>query len=253
MVEHEQTLEDSCDDSEFVPIKDRVLNLLRKNPLLTAKPICQILELDYDHYKSYIDNLRSEWKHSLKVRAGSKADVRASFHRARGWVYVDRLGLDRVRAETEGWILSRNRNRALLWKDLLGRMEWFETGRVNLYVKAPALKGRVFQLFCNGFSFTGLIDSMDVLGKVLNSIRLKSAHAVFDTSQRLPYLTIDLFKLSNGVIIRAGDKSHPTSIEVEFCYPDWAELNERLLGQLRGFLFRSNGNHVSKSREEYVT
>lgn len=75
----------------------------------------------------------------------------------------------------------------------------------------------------------GLIDSMVVLDVILKSIRLKGAHAVFGTAQRLPYMEIKLFQLSNGVIIKMGDKSHPHAIEVEYCYPDWAEKNEQLL------------------------
>lgn len=209
-----------------------MIKLLKQNPLLTAKPICKLLGLPYKQYKSYIHNLRYHWKNSLKIEQGSKGHPRPSFHKAQGWVYVDRLGLDRGLAVECGWVLSRNRNRGLIWRDGLGRMVWFESGRVNLHVRAPALKGRVFQLFCNGFSLTGLIDSVQVLSVVLKSIRLKSAHAVFDFGVRLPYFVIDLFKLSNGVVVKSGDVSHPTSVEIHFCYPDWAEKNERLLNQL---------------------
>ena len=92
--------------------------------------------------------------------------------------------------------------------------------------------GRLKQLFCNGFSMNGLIDSMQILSSLLESIRLKAASAVFGTPERLPYMEIKMFKLDNGVIIKMGDISHPHAIEVEFCYPDWAEKNERLLAEI---------------------
>jgi hypothetical protein len=241
----------SHETGELTSIKHDVIKLLNKNPLLTAKPICKLLDLDYKQYHSYIDNIKHNWKNSLKFGRGSKAHVRPSFHNARGWVYVDRLGLLREDALKVGWVLSGNRNRGLLWRDRLGRMEWFETGRVNLFVRAPALKARVFQLFCNGFSMTGLITNMAVLNNVLGSIRLKSAHAVFDVGEKLPYVVIDLFKLSNGVVIKSGDKSHPTAIEVHFAYPDWAEKNERLLGNLMKTLKNNKVNHMAKEVDSH--
>jgi len=215
-------------------IRQKVFKKLRKNPLLTAKLLCKILDLPYGKYKRYLWKLKNDYKTYYRFGRGSKAQIKSSFHNARGWVYVDKLNLNRADAIETGWVRSRGKNRALIWRDTekLGRMEWFETGRVNLHIKAPALKGRVFQLFCNGFSKTGLIDSIGVLSSVLESIRLKSAHAVFDVGERLPYVQIDLFKLSNGIIIKAGDSTHPTAIEVHFAYPDWAEHNERLLSQI---------------------
>jgi hypothetical protein len=111
-------------------------------------------------------------------------------------------------------------------------LQWFETGRVNLYVRKPANLGRAYQLICNGFSFTGLITDIKVLELVLSSIRFKGAHYVFPVGQRLPRLTIDLFQKSNGMIVKVGDCTHPDSIELQVTYPDWSERNERLFEQL---------------------
>lgn len=239
---------------ELLSIKARVLKKLKEDPLLKPKTLCKLLDLNYNDpakgkcYKSYVQNIRSEWLRSPKFQQGSKVKMPSSFHKARGWVYVDRLNLKIEDALRVGWIQSRSRNKALLWKDpKFGRMVWFPTtGRVNLFIKSPALKGRVFQLFCNGFSMTGLVTSMTILDRLLESIRLKGAHAVFETSQRLPYIVIDLFKLSNGVIFRSGDKSHPTAYEVEFCYPDFAEQNERLLKEIHKML---RGEPITKKPE----
>jgi hypothetical protein len=118
----------------------------------------------------------------------------------------------------------------------LGRLQWFETGRVNLYVRRPANLGRAYQLVCNGFSFTGLITDVKVLEGVLAGVRFKGAHRVFETEHRLPRLVTDLFAKSNGLIIRVGDASHPKAVEVAACYPDWAERNERMFEEIRGLL-----------------
>jgi len=124
----------------------------------------------------------------------------------------------------------------LLWKDRLGRLQWFETGRVSLYVRRPANLGKAYQIICNGFSLTGLITDMKVLEQVLASVRFKGAHYVFNTEQRLPRLVIDLFAKSNGIIVKVGDTSHPNGVEIVSCYPDWAERNERIFEEIKGLL-----------------
>jgi hypothetical protein len=82
---------------------------------------------------------------------------------------------------------------------------------------------------------------MKVLEELLASVRFKGAHYVFETPARLPKSTIDLFRKSNGVIIKVGDASHPNSVEVIAMYPDWAERNEGLLERLNDVLNRLFG------------
>jgi hypothetical protein len=235
-------------------IKAAVFKLLDKNPLLTAQPICQLLGLSFKDYRNYITKLRSQWRTLPKNERGSKCSI----HAWRGYTRIPTRMHTRihVRAVEVGWVETRARNRWLLWKDRLGRLQWFETGRVNLYVRKPANLGKAYQLICNGFSFTGLITDIKVLEKVLASVRFKGAHYVFPTEQRLPRLTIDLFAKSNGIIIKVGDRSHPNSVEVIACYPDWAERNERLLEQLSDTLkrlFEPAAPHNLRKREvDYV-
>ena len=214
-------------------IRKQVFDLLNENPLLSIKHICQILKICYKQRKRLIWKYRSHWRTSLEKQIHSKCQ-KPSFHKPSAWVYVDKLGLKVEDAIERGWIQTRAKNRYLLWRDpSYGHMKWFPTtGRVNIHTRKPHLRGRLFQLFCNGFSMNGLIDSMKILNQLLKSIRLKVASAVFGTPERLPYMEIKMFKLSNGVIIKMGDRSHPHAIEVEFCYPDWAEKNERLLAEI---------------------
>jgi hypothetical protein len=231
-----KTLRKVGNGSLEVTIKAAVFRLLDKNPLLTGQPICKLLGLPYKEYRNYVTKLRSQWRTLPKNERGSKCSI----HGWRGWCYLPSgvaVGI-RSQAVEVGWVETRARNRWLLWKDRLGRLQWFETGRVNLYVRKPANLGKAYQLVCNGFSFTGLVTDIKVLENVLASVRFKGAHYVFSTEQRLPRLTIDLFAKSNGVIIKVGDRSHPHAVEVIACYPDWAERNERLLGQLNDTLKR---------------
>ena len=186
------------------------------------------MDLPYSKYWNYVGRLRWEWKYYHRNERGSKCSI----HAWRGWCYMP-AGTDRNRAIDVGWIRSRARNRWLLWKDRLGRLQWFETGRVNLYVRMPANLGKAYQLICNGFSFTGLITDVKVLELVLAGVRFKGAHYVFNTEQRLPRLVIDLFAKSNGIIVKVGDASHPNGVEIVSCYPDWAEKNERLLDEIK--------------------
>ena len=237
-------------------IAQQVFKQLDKNPLLTAKPLCKILGLPYSEHGQYIRNLKARWKRNYRNERGSKC----SLHGWRGWCFLPKklsAGI-RSRAVEVGWLLSRARNRWLLWKDRFGRLQWFETGRVNLFVRKPANLGRAYQLVCNGFSFTGLITDFKVLEKVLASVRFKGAHYVFPVGARLPRLTIDLFQKSNGVVIKVGDVSHPDSLEVITCYPDWAERNERLFEQIsdvlkRLFSLEGSSEEQKRGLKDYVS
>jgi len=233
-------------DDYYASLQQRVSDALDKNPLLTPSTLHSILKLDDKTSLQVLANCKTRWRHNHRNERGLKC----SLHGWRGWCYLPtsfaNSGVScngavagiRTRAVEVGWKLSRARNRWLLWKDRLGRLQWFETGRVNLYVRKPANLGRAYQLICNGFSFTGLITDIKVLEQLLSTVRFKGAHYVFSVGERLPRLTIDLFAKSNGVIIKVGDVTHPDSLEVIATYPDWAERNERMFEQLNDTLKR---------------
>ena len=222
-------------DSYSESVRQCVFRELDKNPLLTPSALRSIFKLDNKNCLQVLANYKTQWRHNYRNERGSKC----SLHGWRGWCYLPNgVGGIRTHAAEVGWKLSRARNRWLLWKDRLGRLQWFETGRVNLYVRKPANLGRAYQLICNAFSFTGLITDIRILEEVLSSVRFKGAHYVFSVGQRLPKLTIDLFQKSNGIIIKVGDTTHPDSLEVIAMYPDWVERNERLFEQLNDVLKR---------------
>lgn len=167
------------------------------------------------------------WNKSQSVeRRGLKS---LSFAGWRGFVYAVK-GVHRDLAVENGWFQTKAKNRYLLWKDeQLGRLEWYETGRINLIMKKPVTKGRIKQLLANAFYRTGLIYEIEVFDKWANSVRLKGFHVVKDVGVVLPYCRIDMLKESNGIIVKIGDKSHPTGVEIEAFYPGWAERLEILI------------------------
>lgn len=79
--------------------------------------------------------------------------------------------------------------------------------------------------------YPALIGDINVFHAWANSFRLKGGKLVYRTGQVLPYARIGLLKDSNGIIVLMGDSSHPYCLEIQFCYPDWAERNELLFQQ----------------------
>ena len=209
---------ESCDSKT---IRHRVFALLKENPSFSPKMICAKLHLSYVIYGSYINNLKSYWKSNYQFEQGSNC---SSVHAWSGWCHVPQY-VDRDLALTSGWKRTKAKNRWLHWKDKtgLGSMMWFENGRVNLHVASPVHLGKVKQLVCNGFSFSGLLFDDQVMLKVLESIHHYGSHYVFDVGSPLPKKTIKDFEKSHGITIKIGDMSHPKSVEVESHVPDWAE------------------------------
>ena len=220
-------------DSYGLTIRQQVFKELDKNPLLTPKILCKRMDLDFKKYRQYITNLRSDWKHNPKNSLGLKG---SNCHNWLGCCFVS--GVDRTRAVEVGWRATKSRNRYLLWKDGFGRLEWFETGRVKVWVRKPASLGKAYELVCSGFFGTGLVFDFRVMKEILKSVRFKGASYVFETKQRLPKLVIDLFSESNGVRIKLGDRSHPHGVEVEVWLPDWVERNELLFERMSELLGR---------------
>ena len=161
-------------------------------------------------------------------------------------------GVDSGVAVVVGWVQTKAKNGYLLWKSKLGRLEWFpSTRRVKIWVRKPASLGKAYQLLANAFFETALIFDIRVFEPFLRSVRFKGASAVFDVGRRLPYAKIDFLRLSNGVVITLGDRSHPTGVEIDFCYPDWGEKSERVLAKLLEVLQPSKVNGVGEVKVDY--
>lgn len=239
----EKSHNEMYDTSREGSTRKKIRHLLDKNPLLTASPLCKILGLDYKEHGAYVTNEKYLWKKSYKNRLGLKGLTGSNFKNWRGWIYVDKL-LNRKkdpdvtrRAVEVGWTQTKAKNRYLLWMDpKLGRLEWHENGRVKIWIKKPADRGKVNELLVNAFLRTGLIFDLRIFTKFLNAVRFKGATLIIPTSQRLPYLKLDFLKESNGVIIKAGDRSHPHCYEINFFYPNWGEHSEGVVARFHNLL-----------------
>jgi len=227
------------DSFSEVSFRQQVFRLLEKNSILKPKQICILMDLDHKKHGHTVSEYKRQWKRQYKFRQGLKC---LNFHNARGWIYA----LKSVNRESVGigWIRTSARNGMYVWKDaVLGRLEWHRTGRINIWVKRPATWGRVKQLLANAFFKTGLVYDLDLFNLWSDTARFKGAHLVYDTGERLPYARVDFLKRDLGVVVKLGDVTHPTSLEIEFCYPNFAEKNELLIRQFSGFLKDMAGNN----------
>ncbi len=194
-------------------IRQKIIAVLNDNPLYSAKKVCEVLQLDYKKYKQQIWNAKTYYKN----RQGLKGSI--SFHAVRYFSYALK-SMDRGSAIGNNWIQSKGKNRVLIFKNELGRIEWFETGLIVAWVKR-ANQGRLFQLLSGGFSYNA--DWLSYYESWLNSFRLKGSHLVQDIGQPLPYAKNTLFKDSLGITVKMGDRSHRRGLELEFCLPNFVE------------------------------
>jgi hypothetical protein len=221
-------------ESEYSPIHEslrhRTFKLLEKNHGLMPKDLCKLMDLDYKTYVGTIKQYKQQWKSEHRNRQALKC---LSFHNTRGWIYALKSVSRGAAVEAEGsvWLQTRARNKMLLFKDQLGRLEWHLTGRINIWIKKPATWGRVLQLLAKAFTWTGLIKDLQIFELWAASARFKGSHLVYDTGERLPYTRIEYLKDALGVVVKTGDVTHPSAIEIEFHYPDFMERSEVILQQ----------------------
>lgn len=235
-----------------------VFAALDKNPLLTPSSLAAILEIpskDYPKEKAYLKKLKYEWKGYHRNERGSVRSVPDGVHSAfyRGVLPVDVVKAvgDKILGSGFGWVPSRNKNHALIFKHQLGRIRLFGTGTVELYVRKPANKGKAMQLFSYGLIQNGLIDSIAVLDKFQKGL-LTRMHATFDVGQKLPYMKIDAFRDSHKFIFVSGDRTHPTSFEFMFEYNSEVEAARQLFVEFSEMLKGLGGSsEVKRLSQDY--
>ena len=134
-------------------LRKATFKLLDKNHDLSPSNLCKLQLLDPKIHGALMRQYRIQWKRDYKSGLGLKS---LKFHNARGWIYSLKL-IERAaalgRSDVTGgvWRLSKSRNRMFVWKDDYGRLEWFETGRINFWVRKPATWGKVKQLLAGAF------------------------------------------------------------------------------------------------------
>jgi hypothetical protein len=220
-------------------LREKVEKILNKNPLISARYICQILGIPYKHNRQKIYNIKNRWKSNIKYEGGSNP----SFHGWYGWNYIPEVYkevLDLKRQEVRerlvsvGWKESKAKNKWLYWSERLGRIQWYQTGRLRIYCRKPSektLNARVKQLMANAFFATHVISNWEVMEQLM-AVKHYGLHVAYETGQRQPMMTVTEFKDSNGIIIKLGDKSHPSSLEVISLYPDWHLQTMKALDKL---------------------
>ncbi len=234
-------------------LRKQVFALLDRDPLLTPFDIADRLRISFKKYQQTLANYKQDWKHTHEFERGSKL---SSFHCVK-WGLWETVEADRSIAVMRNWVLSRAKNRFLQFKNVLGRVVWFETGTVRLHVRAPGNEGKAKQLFCDAFFKTELIGP-EILEKCLGSLYLDSFHAVVDTKQRLPYVHVRDFAGTNGFEFKSADRTHPTCYEFIVHYQSQFErarlLFEDVAKSLSGLgLSGQNGNGVGKDlKEDYA-
>jgi hypothetical protein len=217
-----------------VSLRKQVCTLLDEDPLLMPKMLAKLLDFTPKEYKKRrqtLTNYRNYWKYNHENERGSKC---SSFHCFKAKVRLDGVLSEALRRVVKldverggvgfGWVLSKARNRFLVWKCRLGRVVWFESGTVTLHVRRPGNLGKAKQLFCDAFVNTGLLTDMKLLNPVLERIRPKSGHFPYSSGERLPYMVIRDFELSHGIVIKVGDRTHPDAVEVIAGFSDAIDL-----------------------------
>jgi len=207
-----------------ITLKERVFLKLNQFPNIKTRELCRLLDLDYHQSRETIWSYRSEWRKTKSIMSRA---LKAQTHRARAACFALK-SFDRKLALRVGWIQSKNRNRALIWKvnPSYGRIIWYQNGKIIIHIKKPQIVARVKRLLCFAFFNTGLLYDPRLLNPFLEPVHWHGASDVFETGKKLPYLKINKYKASHGLEILVGDTSHPTSVEVNWVHPDWLERLE---------------------------
>jgi len=211
--------------SDTTTLKERVFLKLDKYPNISPKELCNLLGLNY---RKYGGSVRS-YKYQYRKRESKNRQVLKSlnYHNVRYFGYALK-SIDRDLGVTVGWKETKAKNRMLTWKNKLGRIEWFETGRINAWIKKPATLGKMKQLLADAYFRTGLVFDINIFGEWVENFRLKGFHLVLDTGEQLPYAKISNLKNDTGVVATIGDASHRTGLELQVVLPDWREKQDHL-------------------------
>ena len=92
--------ESNSENSYSVSMRQRISELVSRNPLLTAKSLCQLLDLSYQSHGAYVNNCKSVWKSNHRNEHGSKCSI----HAWRGWCYQRENG--NTHTSSSKWDLS---------------------------------------------------------------------------------------------------------------------------------------------------
>lgn len=244
-------------------LRHRVFKLLDKNPMLKPKQLCKLLGENYGERGEVVRQYKKQWKREYKSQQGLIRSYPDELHNV---FYKGKLPNDLVsgvivflqgrwnkRGEgrwMRGWKPTKARNRYWVFKSKLGRIRFFETGTVELWIRKPASVGKAKGLFTQAFVWTKLIDSIQVCENFYKTL-MRKFHATFDYGKRVEYMKITAFKGTHGFELVTGDKTHPTCAEFMFEYHAEHEKANRLFDLMENFFeqFSPKSNVRSKLPE----
>ena len=205
---------------EYRSGRQAVFDFLSENSHLSFGSIKQKLakHTAFGHLQNQtIRNYMSEWRNQY-----SKNGMVPKLHRGFG-ILESGFDIDLwEKAPIFGWQISLNRNRERLrskWDISLG---WHRNGTVIFRFKGYRPEGHLLTVFVQSFidvivssgkNETEAVNLLQTLFK--KKYRTSSFHSTIETGQVLPKTKINDFKKSHGIVIKLGDGSHPTSVEVE--------------------------------------
>jgi hypothetical protein len=233
-------------------LRKRVFKLLDKDPLLKPMQICNLIEgLSYKQNGEVVTQYKKQWKKEYKSQRGfirsCPDDVHNAFYKGKLKGVKDVLSRLPSLVSISNWKLSRAKNRYWVFKSELGRIRFFETGTVELWVRKPASDGKAMQLFSHAFTWTKLVDSISVVEEFQKTL-MRKMHTLFDYGQRVPYMKVTAFQGTHKFTYVSGDKSHPTCGEFMFEYHAEVESARRLFEQMENFFSQFSSNEGTRSK-----
>ncbi len=219
------------DDNTITEKVTKYLNETPHQKRYNVKNICDDIGISDEYYsknRQYLYNIINLYKSNYQNRQGLKS---LNFHNWRGFLVAEKCLSRELALEDKqsGWKATTAKNHMITFKNALGRLEWHENGRINVWIKKPVTDGKKLQILSDAFFRNGLIYDIKTFEQWAHTLKMKGVHCAIDTGEKLPYMKFDGFKESNGTVVLLGDRSHPTSVELVINYPDWAERNENAL------------------------
>lgn len=219
---------DIVDSVQSRTLRQRAYAEFCQNPQVTPKLLCSKLRISYHDQgstvRTYLWQFRCQYENRLTPYTPKILPHRRIFV----WDGLERSKEAQNKAFGHGWVQSRNRNRALLFRDPRGSVQWHSNGRVVLYVQGPSNLGRAKELFCRAFSWFSDRELDRLTSGVLHE---SSRHWVFRIGEPLPRFDIRAFERSHGLHILT-DGSHPDSVEVIETEPLYLQGYHHLMDQL---------------------
>lgn len=216
---------------EYTRGRQAVFKLLDENPLLSFAALRQKLRKANITLKNQtIRNYMSQWR--LYSRKGAVP----RFHFGLGQLKSTFDACLWEAAPFYGWKVSRNKNRERLWFESNITLGWHRNGTVVFRFRGFKPQGHLLGVFSHAFwrvllsTWKTEREAADCLQALFKErYRQITRHSTYETGQPLPRTIIRDRENSHGEIIKLGDGSDPTRVEIEEREPFWlSKLDETM-------------------------